>query len=1204
MKIPPSVEPDPLEGIDLFDEESSGPDLESPADQGMDLFGESDPEAPASPEELALEGLDLFGDRPQSEPDALEGIDIFGEESSATAAETSTDQGLDLFGAPDLEAPAPEEPAADQGLDLFGETNPEESAPEELPPESLNLFEDAPPVEPTSSEDIDIFGEEIFGEESTLPVQEGPANQNIDLFGDINPEAPAAPEPAVENIDSGDTSENEGVKYTEWLSDISLENILGTSDIPMEASADGEIFEERAETEVAATDPEPESAPADQVSTPLAPEADLTSGPAETGFSEDVPEQPQAPSVDAFTLADLANDTPAMAGSEEIPDFGLPDQEPPSSPHASSVSEQDLINLDALLDRSLEVDATESDEPDSEELNAVNDLTQEFESEIEFIDLDSLLGNALTDGDQEPVFEEFEVASEPTPEPLDTDIADDLSYPGDLPEPAPVADLPTESEPEIDLEIPQPEESDDLDLIPPETITAEDDFLASYAAEMPAEDPYAAESPSHQVHHDQPETLLDPDQTIEQRLPEAEPPVQMPTAAATFPLMADLPAQGDELFAAEAFGAEVPVAEPAEPPREAGVGQDSGGIWFLGLDVGAQGISAVLLQRRSGQVFPLYWVDTTISGATADKFFRLPTIAAVSPTYAQSSETEYGVQSVGSSALMVNWEEGDSADLEDETILVKSLKPFLKMGLPLQSPETGNPQPMMQWSDQVQLPLQTFRTALEELLTTLLPSEASKSTLAVGAVGLQAEDITSALQQLRGVVVSYPANWPDTYPFNLREAVIQAGLVDRPDEVYFLEDAIAAVLSGLPDPAEPPPSPNGQPVQQQTLYACHWSGGTVVISAGAIVTEMGLANLPQDLGQLTYDDFALHSMAYAGDAIDLDIICHLLHPAERRQSRNPDQYRGPSADGWSWQAAVPELDNVHWDDLDLDGLDFPRIAEPDLPRRYSLQQRLETSLLGQSLLEAVRHLKIILQHQPQFELELADQRWIIRSKDLDDRIILPYIQRINGHLNRLLSEVGLTTQAINQVICTGGSASLPKISRWLRQKFPNATIIQDTYHSDRPPSCSRVAYGLVNVLRYPQVLDLTRHQYSDMFLLMELLRTFPDQPMPLSGILHLLKERGINTEACELHLIALLEGRLPPGLLPATNNPFVRVEDSEAPDLQALLTTPLFSRPNHQVYVPNPAQGQRLKAYMAALLADKQQTLMDPLLADLLAISA
>jgi hypothetical protein len=474
----------------------------------------------------------------------------------------------------------------------------------------------------------------------------------------------------------------------------------------------------------------------------------------------------------------------------------------------------------------------------------------------------------------------------------------------------------------------------------------------------------------------------------------------------------------------------------------------------------------------------------------------------------------------------------------------------------------------------------------------------------VGAVGLQPEDITDALHQLRGVVISYPANWPDTYPFNVREAIIKAGLVHRPDDIYFLEDAIAAVLSGLPDPAEPSPEATGQPVQQQTLYSCHWTGGTAVISAGATVTELGLANLPQDLGQVTYHDFALHSMAYAGDAIDLDIICHLLHPPERRQPRTPDRYRGPSnADDWSWQAAMPELDAAQWDELDLDSLEFPRVAEPDLSRRYRLQQRLESSLLGQSLLEAVRHLKIILQHQPQFELELADQRWIVRSKDLEDRIILPYIQRLNGHLNKLLSEVGLTTQGINQVICTGGSASLPKISRWLRQKFPNATIIQDTYHSDRPPSCSRVAYGLVNLMRYPQVLDLTRHQYSDMFLLMELLRTLPDQPMPLSGILHLLQERGINTEACELHLIALLEGRLPPGLLPAINNPFVDVAAAEQPDFQALLTTPLFSRPNNQIYVPNPDQCQRLLNYLETILADKRQTLRDPLLLNLMAVS-
>ncbi|PSN75853.1 hypothetical protein C8B47_30410, partial [filamentous cyanobacterium CCP4] len=425
-----------------------------------------------------------------------------------------------------------------------------------------------------------------------------------------------------------------------------------------------------------------------------------------------------------------------------------------------------------------------------------------------------------------------------------------------------------------------------------------------------------------------------------------------------------------------------------------------------------------------------------------------------------------------------------------------------------------------------------------------------------------------------------------------------AGLTANPDDIYFVEDAIAAVLSGLPDPSTPLPE-GGQPMQQQTLYACPWTGGTVGLSAGATVTEVGIVNLPSVLGDLTYSDFALHSMSYAGDAIDLDIVCHLLHPAERRQSRPSEGYsRSSETAGWGWQAAMPELDGAHWHDLDLDGCDMPRPAEPDIARRQRLYQRLEASLLGQSVLEAARHLKIILQHQPQFELELADQRWIVRSKDLEDRIILPYIQRINGHLNRLLSEAGLNTQGINQVICTGGSASLPKMARWLRQKFPNATIVQDTYHSDRPPSCSRVTYGLVNLVRYPQVLDLTRHQYSDMFLLMEVLRALPEQPMPLSGILHLLKERGLNVEACQAHLMALLEGRLPPGLLPNTGSgPLVLAPTSD--DLATLATTPLFTRPSGQVYVPNLEQGVRLQAYMDQLLADKHQTLIDPLLSQL-----
>lgn len=638
-------------------------------------------------------------------------------------------------------------------------------------------------------------------------------------------------------------------------------------------------------------------------------------------------------------------------------------------------------------------------------------------------------------------------------------------------------------------------------------------------------------------------------------------------------------------------------AEPPPPPIAAAVKPSS--LWFLGLDMGTTGLSAVLLERSSGRVHPLYWVDRGISGATADKFFRLPALATVRLT--QESQA-YQIESVGSSALAVSW--GDGEGPEESLVLLRGLKPFLKLAIPAVLAEGDTAQPPIQWSENLALSLQAFAAALEALLRTLAGTQASDSAFNLGAIGLEPLVLGQALSQLEGVIVSYPTNWPDTYSFNLREAILAAGLVDSPEDIYFLEEAIAALLSGFPDPLGPSVSGESQPIQQQTLYACPWVGGTVVLAAGSSVTELAVANLPSHLPDLTYQDFALTSLGYAGDAIDLDIITNLLHPADRRRQRwsgDPDQ-PAETAAGWGWQSALPELQTAQWQDLDLDSLDLPRLVEPDPVRRQRLQQRLESSSLGQSVLDAARHLKIILQHQPQFDLELADQHWVVRSKDLDDRIIAPYIQRLNGHLNRLLSQVGLSTQGINQVICTGGTASLPRISRWLRQKFPNATIVQDTYHSDRPPSCSRVAYGLVNLARYPQVLDLTRHQYSDIFLLMELLRTFPDQPMPWQGIAHLLQQQGLNLELCQAHLMALLEGHLPPGLVPdANHHPWISLESGE--NFGALLgALPLFSQPSPGVYLCNPDSRQRFLDYMERLLAHKHQTLADPFLAKLTAL--
>ena len=103
--------------------------------------------------------------------------------------------------------------------------------------------------------------------------------------------------------------------------------------------------------------------------------------------------------------------------------------------------------------------------------------------------------------------------------------------------------------------------------------------------------------------------------------------------------------------------------------------------------------------------------------------------------------------------------------------------------------------------------------------------------------------------------------------------------------------------------------------------------------------------------------------------------------------------------------------------------------------------------------------------------------------------------------------------------------------------------------------------------------------------------------MPLSGVFHLLQQRGLNTEACEPHLMALLEGSLPPGLIP-DDGPLTPAAGN--PDLyQNLREEPLFSRPNVHVYVPHESQGQRLQAYMAQLLVGKHQQLEEPLVAHL-----
>ncbi|NER79777.1 MAG: hypothetical protein F6K42_09390, partial [Leptolyngbya sp. SIO1D8] len=607
--------------------------------------------------------------------------------------------------------------------------------------------------------------------------------------------------------------------------------------------------------------------------------------------------------------------------------------------------------------------------------------------------------------------------------------------------------------------------------------------------------------------------------------------------------------------------------------------------WFLGLDIGTTGLSAVLMNRVSGAAHPLYWSERA-SVAGANTTFRLPAVAALK-TNTQATDAAWQLQAIGTAALA----EGAA---DSNVWLLNNLKPLLKVGIP-HTTASGDWQPIINWTAQQTLPLQQVLAGVQALATLVRQSTASRVEL--GAAGLETTQLHQVLDNLQGVIVGHPTNWPDTYCINIREAILAARLVGDTNQVFFVEEAIAAILSGLPDPNEPPPEQSGQ---AQTLYQCNWQGGTIVISAGASCTELGMIDLPHPLDTLEREDFTLRHFSYGGNALDLDIICQLLMPSERRQSRAPGDRRQSSGQGWSWHPTLPEVTHAEWSSLELESLDCPQLTEPDESTRIHMRQHLEASRLGQSLLEAARYLKFVLQNQSQFQLDLADQSWQVLRRDLESRILIPYIQRLNQYLNALLSTTGLSSQGINQVICTGGNVSFATIAKWLRQKFPNATIIQDTYPSNRPPSCSRVAYGLVNLCRYPQVLDVARHQYSDYFLLNELVQTMPDQPLPLNGILHLLEERGVNVEACQSRILAILEGHLPPGLIPnATARAHLNMATLNHETYQDLGVGTLFTRQSGDIYMLNPQQRDLIRDHLVALLANKRQSLNEPLIAQL-----
>ncbi|WP_413279075.1 hypothetical protein [Floridanema evergladense] len=572
-------------------------------------------------------------------------------------------------------------------------------------------------------------------------------------------------------------------------------------------------------------------------------------------------------------------------------------------------------------------------------------------------------------------------------------------------------------------------------------------------------------------------------------------------------------------------------------------------VWYLGIDIGTTGLAATLLNKSTKQVYPISW-SVAEQGDLAENCDRLPI------TFAGK-------------------------------VLPKNFKAYLNVTLPYYSTETGKTEPVFKWykpqgSESLALKeadypeieeinLSEILSAITVLLSYLnpakkteeLPSESHNNLVNSSfAEGLSVEDFVAAMADLAGIFVNCPANYSEAYRFNVREVILTSGLVNNGEQICFVEEAIASILTELHfHENKLATTENNDAVTTKYNagnYPIRWRGETLVINSGANTTELALINLSEKLQDLTYENFILRSFSYAGDSIDQDIVCQLLLNGESE-------------------------------------IEKPLPGEPDLLTRQQLQMRLSSSEWGETLLSAASYLKLTLPQEDSFIFTLGEEEREIKKKDLEKRVISRFIQSLNRELNTLLTQAGSSVEAISQVLCTGKTTMLPGLNTWLRQKFPNARVIQETEIKSTIKPENRIANGLAILPLYTQILDNTQQQYNDYFLLLELLRTLGETPLSLGKIINLLERKGINIRACQQRLFALLTGKLPAGLVPAELDRDLLTEASwQNTDYQEIRTGKLFLEPENQTYLLNYDYAQHLRHYLTTILAHTHQKLEEP----------
>lgn len=633
--------------------------------------------------------------------------------------------------------------------------------------------------------------------------------------------------------------------------------------------------------------------------------------------------------------------------------------------------------------------------------------------------------------------------------------------------------------------------------------------------------------------------------------------------------------------------------------------------WFLGLDLAAQGLGVVLLHRPTQTPYPLSWIapQGAAQAGQANCYDRLPVTVYFGLESHASQPTLPPHIRIGTPPQ--DW--GSNTAPAGPVLRVDAAHQGLDLGLPYYEVNTQSWEPVLQVLDPntpaqthpapVTLPLVWVRKALDALLQCLNPQREHWGWQRE-AIGLDAAALDQALGQLDGIGVTLPHVASEAYAFNVREAILGAGLVQQADQVYFLETAIAALLPTLHQQIQQQmqqqvraqqTAPQGAPIET-TLQA----GPTLVLNLERGQTALALVELPAATLMPRAEDFIHGRLPHGEQAIDQDIISQLLSPL------------------------------LPTGQLDYNPQQFPVPGEADLVHRFRFHHYLSHSPLGTLLSEAATQLRLVLQNQDSFTLRIGPSTHSLARTDLVAKVLQPFCYCLNPLINQLLSHAGWSRETIGQVLVMGSPSLIPQLQTWLHQKFPQAQIIHTitTAHTthplaidsantqsgvnavgqSQPPSPGRslgqspgtlgsVALGLALLPLYPQLFN-TASQYSNLFLLLEIVRCQGNEVLTLSQICQRLETRGINTYLCQGQIYTLVKSQsLPSGLVPdSAVAGYFTPESWHHSTYATLRSQPFFTQPTPTTYQINPALFPTFQHYWQTLIAQSWQTLEEPYL--------